>query len=152
MPEPALSTLDARVSSALRKWFVVHFVADLLFAIPLFVAPTAFLSAVGWREVDPFTARIAAAALFGVGIESWLGRNAGAEAFLAMLNLKVIWSFACALGIAISLAQGAQGTPLAGWGFLAIFVGFHALWVTHRVALGRRLREHPSAPTPAAET
>jgi hypothetical protein len=133
-------SLDARVSPALRRWFVVHFVADLLFAIPLFVAPTAFLTAVGFQVVDPFTARISAAALFGVGIESWLGRNAGAEAFLAMLNLKVIWSFACAGGNALSLAQGAQGAPLVGWGFLAIFVAFHALWVTHRVALGRRLR------------
>ena len=128
------------VSPALRRWFVVHFVADLLFAIPLFVAPTAFLELVGWRQVDPYTARIAAAALFGVGIESWLGRNAGAESFVAMLNLKVIWSLACTVGIAVSLAQGAQGGPVAAWGFFVIFAGFHVLWLTHRVLLGRRLR------------
>jgi hypothetical protein len=138
-------SLDARVSPWLRRWFVVHFVADLLFAIPLFLAPTAFLSAVGWQAVDPFTARIAAAALFGVGIESWLGRNAGAESFLAMLNLKVIWSFACTAGIALSIVQGAQGRPLAGWGFLAIFAAFHALWLTHRLALGRKMAQSPAA-------
>jgi hypothetical protein len=135
------------VTPALRRWFVVHFAADMLFAVPLFVAPTAFLELVGWRSVDPYTARIAAAALFGVGIESWLGRNAGPESFVAMLNLKVIWSFACTLGIAISLVQDAQGKPLAAWGFLATFGCFHALWVVHRVRLGQRLRARPEHTT-----
>ena len=112
----------------------------MLFAVPLFVAPTWFLSLVGWKSVDPYTARIAAAALFGVGIESWLGRNASADAFLAMLNLKVIWSLACTVGIAVSLVQDAQGRPLAAWAFLAIFGAFHAVWLFHRVKLGQRMR------------
>lgn len=126
------------VPRGLRVWFVVHFAADLLVAVPLFVAPEAFLGALGWRTVDPFTARIAAGALFGVGVESLLGRNEGVAVFTHMLNLKIVWSLACVVGIGASLAQGAQGRPPMAWAFLAIFVAFHALWVGHRVALGRR--------------
>lgn len=127
----------AAVPQGLRTWFVIHFVADLLVAIPLFVAPVAVLEAFGWQSVDPYTARIVAAALFGIGIESLLGRNGEASAFIAMLNLKVIWSGVTTLGIAWCLADNAQGRPLAAWGVLAIFLTFHSVWVYWRLRLGR---------------
>lgn len=117
--------LDAQVPSALRRWFVVHFVADWIFAVPLFIAPKAFLGALGWTAVDPLTSRIVAAALVGIGTESLIGRNNGAESFRTMLNLKILWSGAATLGIVWSCLEGAP--PLA-WGFAAIFGGFNALW------------------------
>ena len=122
------------ITIALRRWFVVHFVADLLAAIPLFVAPRAVLHFLGWTEVDPIATRLVAAALAGIGIESLLGRNASEGAFRAMLNLKVIWSAVAALGVLWSIADGA---PLAAWGVLAIFAGFHVIWLYYRLTLGR---------------
>jgi len=68
------------VPKSLRVWFVIHFVADLLFALPLFFAPVFTLKLFGWETVDPATSRLVAAALFGIGIESLLGRNASADA------------------------------------------------------------------------
>ena len=78
------------ISKSLRTWFVIHCIADLTFAIPMLVAPVAFLSLFGWTTVDPFMTRLVAAALMGIGLESYLGRNAGVEAYQGMLNLKII--------------------------------------------------------------
>lgn len=125
------------IPAGLRVSFIIHFVADLLFAVPLFVAPEWTLTLLGWRVVDPFTTRIAAAALFGIGIESYIGRNATLEAYRGMLNLKVIWSLSCVVGIGLSLLQGAQERPLMAWGFLGIFVLFHALWLYWRIVVQR---------------
>jgi hypothetical protein len=128
---------EPAIPSGLRLSFVIHFVADLLFAIPLFVAPQWTLTMLGWQAVDPFTTRIAAAALFGVGIESFLGRDAPIAVYRGMLNLKIIWSLACAFGIGLSLLQGAQQRPPMAWGFLMVFVVFHALWVYWRIVVAR---------------
>lgn len=125
------------VPKALRTWFVIHFVIDILFAIPLMLAPTDALDLFGWQTVDPFTSRLAAAALFGIGIESYLGRNAGAAVYRGMLNLKVIWSSAAVIGLTLSLAQDAQGRPLFAWVVLAIFAGFNILWLYWRAQLNR---------------
>jgi hypothetical protein len=127
---------ETKVPNALRTWFVIHFVIDVLFALPLFLAPVRVLALFGWQAVDPYTTRIAAAALFGIGIESFLGRNAGVESFRNMLNLKIIWSLSAAIGLALSLVQGAQGRPLFASAVLVIFVGFNFLWVYWRNRLG----------------
>lgn len=121
--------------AALRRWFIAHFIIDLLFALPLIIAPVWLLNLFGWQQVDPFTARLAAAALFGIGIESWLGRNASLEGYRQMLNLKVIWSLAAVVGILVSILQDAQGRPPAAWGILAIFVIFNLVWVYWRIRL-----------------
>ena len=120
------------VPRSLRAWFVVHFWADILFALPLFVAPQKFLGLLGWQCVDPLATRLVAAALFGIGIQSLLGRNEGAETFRAMLTLKTIWSAAATVGLVWSQLQG--GPPL-GWAFVAIFAAFNALWLRYLVML-----------------
>lgn len=127
---------ETEVPNALRNWFVIHFVIDLVFALPLMIGPVWTLELFGWQAVDPYTTRIVAAALFGIGIESFLGRNAGVESFRTMLTLKVIWSLAAVVGLGWSLVQGAQGRPLFAWLVLAIFVGFNFLWVYWRRRLG----------------
>ena len=119
------------VPPPLRRWFIVHFWADMLFAVPLFFAPELTLGLLGWPCVDPLATRLVAAALFGIGIESLLGRDASLDAFRQMLTLKVIWSGTATLGILWS-QLAAPRAPLAGWGFLAIFAGFHVLWHTWR--------------------
>ncbi len=122
------------VLPALRTWFVVHFVADVVFAVPLFFAPRPFLHLVGFTEIDPVTTRLVAAALFGIGIQSYLGRNGGLDEFRAMLNLKVIWSLTATLGLVWSALDGGPGMT---WAFVAIFAGFNGLWTYFRM----RLRE-----------
>jgi hypothetical protein len=96
------------------------------------LAPREVLGALGWGEVDPIATRLVAAALFGIGIESYLGRNADAPGFRGMLRMKVIWSGSAVLGV---LWSQLQGGPAAGWGVLAIFVSFHALWLRYLVLL-----------------
>lgn len=125
---------DLAVSTSLRKWFVVHCVVDVLVAVPLLLAPRVFLGLLGWSEVDPVMSRAVAAALFGIGIESWLCRNEGRRVFQAMLNLKLIWSGFVMVGIITSLIQGG---PQFAWVFLAIFAAFAALWWRHWLVLRR---------------
>ena len=74
------------VPRSLRIWFVIHFAADMLFGIPILLAPNWILPLFGWDVIDPFMARIVGAALMGIGIESLLGRNASAEAFRATID------------------------------------------------------------------
>jgi hypothetical protein len=127
------------VPAALRMWFVIHFVVDVVFAIPLFLFPIAFLSLLGWHSIDPFATRIVAAALFGIGIESFLGRNAKAQTFKNMLNLKIIWSGATILGVGLSIIQNIYPTTITQWLLLGTFAAFHILWVTWRIKIGRML-------------
>ena len=128
---------NSEVPAGLRLSFVIHCWADIAFAVPLFIAPVAVLELAGWQHVDPYTARLTAAALFGIGIESLLGRDAPASSFRAMLTLKVIWSFTAVVGIAWSLYDGLQGRPFFGWLTLGVFVCFHGLWVYWRLRLER---------------
>jgi len=123
------------VPRALRGWFVFHFVADYIFAIPLLIAPVWFLGLFGWECVDPISARLVGAALVGIGGESLLGRNADIESFRTMLRMKVLWSSTAVVGIGISMLQGA---PPAGWAFFGTFVLFNALWVSWAMRLRHR--------------
>ena len=123
------------VPKALKTWFVIHFLTDMFFAIPLMVAPNWILGIFGWSSIDPFTARLASAALFGIGIESFLARDANLEIYRSMLNLKVIWSLGAVTGILLSLIQGAQDRPWFAWVILSIFVGFNIVWVYWRTRL-----------------
>jgi hypothetical protein len=130
-----MTTSDQEVPRALRGWFVAHFVADILFAVPLLVAPRFALSLFGWTVIDPLTTRLVGAALVGIGVESLLGRNAGRESYLTMLRLKVLWSLTANAAIAISIAEGA---PRAAWLFQGIFVVFSCVWVYWSLRLRRR--------------
>jgi hypothetical protein len=114
------------VPSSLRSWFVVHFVVDMLIGIPLLLFPEIVMPLLGWDIIDPIASRVVGAALMGIGIESYLGRNAGIEVFRAMLNLKVIWSSSAILGIGLGLWQGG---PQAGWLFIGLFIIFWFVWV-----------------------
>jgi len=114
------------VPHSLRTWFVIHFVVDILTGIPLLFFPEVVMSLLGWTTVDPIASRVVGAALMGIGIESYLGRNASIDVFRAMLNLKVIWSSSAILGISLGIWQGGAK---AGWLFLGIFVIFWFVWV-----------------------
>jgi len=120
------------VPNGLHTWFVIHFVADVLFAIPLLLSPQALLNLLSWQTYDPIMTRLVGAALMGIGVESLLGRNANADTFRAMLNLKVIWASSALIAIGIGIAEGAASTA---WLFLAIFFVFWCVWVYYRITL-----------------
>jgi len=120
------------VPPSLRRWFVVHFVVDLLFAVPLLAAPELLLGWLGWIAVDPVAARLVGAALVGIGVQSWRGRHEGREVFRAMLDLKLLWSATATVGLLVSLLQGA---PVATGLFAAVFAAFFCLWGSYRLRL-----------------
>ena len=121
------------VPQSLRFWFVIHFVVDFIFAIPLMIAPVWLLTLFGFETADPFTARLVGAALLGIGGESLLGWNGTVEAFRAMLNLKIIWSLAAIAAIILTLVL--NGGPLIAYVILLIFAAFSGLWMYYRFLL-----------------
>lgn len=125
------------VPRALKIWFLVHFVVDVMFAIPLMVIPVYFLSILGWQVVDPVAARLVAAALFGIGVESLLSYNSSLDNYKGLLNLKIIWSLAALIGLLISLIQGDQGRPAVLWLLIFTFILFNGLWVYWKVKISR---------------
>ena len=124
--------MDKPVPNSLRTWFVIHFVADVLFGIPLLFFPQMLLKLFDWTTYDPIMTRLVGAALMGIGVESLLGRDANAETFRAMLNLKVIWASSALIAIGVGIAEGAASTA---WLFLAIFFVFWCVWVYYRMKL-----------------
>jgi hypothetical protein len=122
------------VPKSLRTWFVIHFAADYVFAIPLMIAPVWTMRLLGFDPVDPFTTRLVAAALLGIGGESFIGRNASAESFKGMLNLKILWSSGAIIGIGTTLLT--RGGPSMAFVILGIFIVFNIIWVYYRIKLG----------------
>jgi hypothetical protein len=123
------------VPRSLRAWFVVHFVADIAFAVPLLLMPEAFGAALGYDGVDPLTARLVGAALVGIGVESLLGRNATRASFVTMLRLKVLWSSTATIGTAATVAT--TGGSLVAWFVLGTFAVFCAVWTCYFLLLRR---------------
>ena len=128
-------TQQAVIPKALKIWFIIHFIVDISFALPLFFAPTWFMTLLGWKTIDPITARMVAAALFGIGGESLLNINLSKDAFITMLNLKIIWSITAIIGFIIALADGIFGYPVVGFGLLAVFTVFNIIWIYWRLKL-----------------
>jgi hypothetical protein len=124
--------MDKNVPNGLRTWFVIHFAADVLFAIPLLFFPSWLLSLFEWGVYDPILSRLVGAALMGIGVESLLGRNADADTFRAMLNLKVIWASSALFAFGAGIAEGAA--PIA-WVLMGIFAVFWFVWVYYRLKL-----------------
>ena len=118
------------IPNSLRTWFVIHFVLDFLFAVPLIFTPVAFLTLFGWTTIDPLMTRLVGAALMGIGVESYLGRNAGIEAYKGMLNLKIIWSASATFGLILTMVT--NNSPIIGWLLVLIFGSFCIIWSYYR--------------------
>jgi hypothetical protein len=123
---------DGIVPTSLRTWFVIHFFVDMAFGIPLLLVPVYTLAVIGVTNVETTTARLVGAALMGIGIESFLGRNGSHEVYDAMLNLKLIWSGSAILGVILSLLGG---VPPAIWLILGIFVIFFIVWARYKLKI-----------------
>lgn len=133
-------TQQTAIPKALKIWFIIHFIVDISFALPLFFAPTWFMTLLGWKTIDPITARMVAAALFGIGGESLLNVNLSRDAFITMLNLKIIWSITAILGFIIALTGGTFGYSIVGIGLLAVFTVFNIIWIYWRLRLKKETK------------
>ena len=121
------------ISTSLRIWFLVHFVLDIAFAIPLLFFTGQFLTALGFQTGDPLPARLVGAALVGIGGASLAMHKKGVEAYRAMLTLKLLWSGSAILALAVALPQNQSA---AVWLLLTVFALFFFIWAYYF----RRLR------------
>ena len=120
------------IPPSLRTWFLIHFVVDMLFGIPLLLFPAWTLSLFGLAAGEPLTARLVGAALLGIGGISVLARDAEPETYRHLLTMKLIWSGSAIVGIVLSIVEGA---PSTAWLFLATFAVFFSVWVYYWVRL-----------------
>jgi hypothetical protein len=139
------------VPRTLRTWFLVDAAVDVLGAAALLVAPELVLGRLGWTCVDPVAARIVGAAMLAIGGQSFLGRDAGVEVYRAMLQLKMLWSFAAAGALFVGIGAGA---PPAAWAFLSMFIIFAGVWLHHAIRFRQLARvsttNGPAEPDEAA--
>ena len=115
------------IPRSLRVWFVIHFVLDMLFAIPLLFFPNVILSFFG-LPIEPVMARLVGAALVGIGGASFLVRNKGAESFDSLLTVKILWSFSAVVGLVLS-------GVFALWPFVLVFSFFCCVWSYYKFRL-----------------
>ncbi len=115
------------IPRGLYIWFKIHFLIDILFAIPLIIAPSWTLSLFGFTEITTLLARLVGAALLGIGGASLFTKTQ--EQFEIMLTLKILWSSSAILGLLWSLAEGA---PTTVWAFVITFVLFLGIWVYYK--------------------
>lgn len=116
----------------LKTWFVIHFVADMLFGFPLLFFPEWTLGLFEIMNVEQVTARLVGAALIGIGGVSLLAREKGKESYKSLLTLKVIWSFAAIVALSLSLLNSA---PKSVWFILGIFIVFNIIWVRYFISI-----------------
>ncbi|MBI4155481.1 hypothetical protein HY498_05350 [Candidatus Woesearchaeota archaeon] len=116
------------VPKSLRTWFVIHFIVDMLFAIPLMFFTNSFLSLFK-ITLDLLSARLVAAAFLAIGGVSFLTRNASLESYQSLLSLKIIWSLSAILGIIITLYTSPS---ILAWVALIIFVPFSLIWIYYK--------------------
>jgi len=123
-----------KIPTSLRVWFVIHFVADMIFGIPLLLYPVWVLGFFGIDNVEMLTARLVGAALIGIGGVSLLVHKKGIETYQALLSLKLIWASAAIVAIILSLLQGAPENVC--W-ILRIFIIFWGVWAYYKWQLSK---------------
>ena len=115
------------ISSSLKMWFKIHFIVDMVFAIPLFFFPNIFLNFLGFTAIEPITARLVAAALFGIGGTSYFAKTK--DEFSILLTLKLIWSSAAFIGLVWSAIQVPN---VLTWILALIFAIFFIIWLHYK--------------------
>lgn len=121
------------VSVELRRWFFVHFVADMVFGIPLIFFPEFVLNLLNIFTRDFLTARLVGAALLGIGGASLLNYRGCFEEYRIMLNLKIIWAISAIIAISLSLFESFNRNV---YFLLGIFIVFLSVWIYYRGKLG----------------
>ena len=127
------SKTRSEVPKSLRIWFIIHFITDMVFAIPLILFPTSILGLFGLKVGDyGVTARLVGAALIGIGGVSFLVRNQKIENFSVLLSLKILWSLAAVIGLILAIISGA---PAMTWLIVIAFSVFSSIWMYYKYNL-----------------
>jgi hypothetical protein len=108
----------------------------MVFALPLILFPDQILTYLSWEPIDPFMSRLVGAALMGIGFGGFVNRNVSVEAYVVMLNMKIIWSISAVMLILITMISGG---PVFGWFILFLFMIFAVVWIRYRVQLTREV-------------
>ncbi len=122
------------VPTTLRTWFVIHFVVDILFGIPLIFAPEWVLSLFGISIISTLTARLVGAALIAIGGMSFSARDESEDVYRILLDFKVFWSVGAMVAILLYIFEG--GNPSA-WVIFAMFLIFNVVWTCYRIKLNQ---------------
>ncbi len=118
-----------KIPRALQVWFVIHFVVDILFGIPLLLFPQWTLQLVGIAESQFLTARLVGAALIGIGTVSLVMRNSSKESYNALLTLKIIWAITAIIGLLLSYFIDKITIALL---FFIVFLVFLVIWIYYK--------------------
>jgi thiol:disulfide interchange protein len=120
------------VPKPLRNWFIIHFIVDIIFGVPLLFYPVWILHLVGIVETHSVTARLVGAALIGIGSVSFLIRNKSEESYRVLLLLKIVWATAAIVGLLLSfIVDGIAITlPIA-----SIYAIFLVVWIYYQQKL-----------------
>ena len=125
----ANQSIKDSIPSSLRKWFLIHFIIDILFALPLIFYPTWLLGLFGLPSSEAVMARLVGAALVGIGGASLFSYSKSKESYDILLTLKLLWSSTAILALVLSLLNGA---PASIWLFIFIFVVFFFIWLYYK--------------------
>ncbi len=118
-----------QVPKSLQLWFKIHFIVGMLIGLPLLLIPGIFLDDLGFRVIDPLTARLVGAAFLSIGGVSLLRNKSGMESYQSLLSLKLLWSAAAMIAILFSMLK--RG-PIVGWLFFGLFLLFFAVWAYYK--------------------
>lgn len=113
----------------LRRWFTVHFLVDVVFALPLIFTPAWLLSSLNFPPENLLFARLIGSALLAIGGTSFIIRySESVDVYKVMLALKLIWSGSAILAIVLSVNQQA---PISLFAVLFIFIAFFVIWASY---------------------
>jgi hypothetical protein len=119
-----------KVSKGLKNWFLVHFLIDIVFGIPLLFFPEFILNFIGFEFLELFSFRLIGAALIGIGGASFFTKSF--YEFKIMLTFKILWSVGAIIALVISLFLEYRIELVY---VLGIFVVFSVVWIYYMVKL-----------------
>ena len=122
--------MKTKVPNTLRTWFVIHFITDMCFGIPLLFFPQIILNLFGLFPQEYVMARLVGAALIGIGSSSFFAKTK--ENYDILLTLKVIWSISALIGLLISYLVTYNKIILL---LIVIFGLFSSVWIYYKVRL-----------------
>lgn len=124
--------MPQHIPRSLRTWFKIHFIVDLLVAIPLLFFPEWTLIFLSLPGENILAARLVGAALIGIGGNSLLMNKAGYDAYMVMLKLKIVWSSAALVALILEITRNPAPTVLI---IFMIFLLFSLLWNSYHYRL-----------------
>jgi len=119
-----------KIPASLRTWFVIHFITDMCFGLPLLFFPQIILNLFGFFSQEYVMARLVGAALIGIGGSSVFAKTK--ENYDILLTLKVIWSISALIGLLISYLVTYNKNILM---FIVIFGLFSSVWIYYKFRL-----------------